>query len=209
MRAQDSRTATRMKVRLAEALWSVLEDCRLDAVSVGAVAARADVSRGSFYYHFADLDELVAWALRRELMDVDHAGTPLVALLASSEGLEPLDEVPLGVARLCLLINHGGMDVAYDAAVGLALDFWRSVLAPDGGELEEREVALVEFALGGVVGTLCHAPFSTEFQRRATVSFLRECARAMTLEICDERGVSEKELLARIAADGCGALRAG
>ena len=75
------RCADRMKVRLADALWSCLEEKRLADISVGDVIEAADVSRGSFYYHFSDLDHLTAWALACEIMDSD---TGRVTLLRSS-----------------------------------------------------------------------------------------------------------------------------
>ena len=63
-----ARAADRMKTCLADALWGCLETRSLTGLSVGDVIEVAGVSRGSFYYHFSDLDHLVSWALARELL---------------------------------------------------------------------------------------------------------------------------------------------
>ena len=71
----SERVADRMKARLADALWELLGTRRLTEVSVGDVIEAAGVSRGSFYYHFSDLDHLVAWAISQELLNSDREGT--------------------------------------------------------------------------------------------------------------------------------------
>lgn len=167
MRREGSgRAAARMRERLADAFWECLDAARLDAVSVGDVIAAAGVSRGSFYYHFADKDELVRWALRHEVIDVDRRGTSLVAVMA---GPEPDDEDPIvarGVRRICLLIDRGGMDVAYDAMLELAIEFWTRAQRPEGGRLPDEVVAALEYGVGGLVGMLSRADASTEAQPR-------------------------------------------
>lgn len=175
MRREGSgRAAARMRERLADAFWECLDGARLDTVSVGDVIAAAGVSRGSFYYHFADKGELVRWALRHEAIDVDRRGTSLVAVMA---GPEPDDEDPIvarGVRRICLLIDRGGMDVAYDAMLELAIEFWTRAQRPEGGRLPDEVVAALEYGVGGLVGMLSRADASTEAHRRASVAFLRE-----------------------------------
>lgn len=152
--AGAGRAAARMRDRLADAFWQVLEDNRLDDVSVGAVCEAAGVSRGSFYYHFSDRAELLRWALRREILDADGRGTPLVQV-AASEPVGGEDECATrSIARLCLLIDHGGMDVVYNAVVETALDFWRSAVGV-GDDLPDGVVAAIEYDVGGLVGTLC------------------------------------------------------
>ncbi|WP_455136662.1 TetR/AcrR family transcriptional regulator [Thermophilibacter sp.] len=202
MRAQGGgRAAARMRERLAEAFWEVLADARVDDVSVGAVALTAGVSRGSFYYHFADRDELMRWALRREILDADRAGTPLMQLIAA-EGTcagEAGRAAERTVHRLCLLIDHGGMDVVYDAIAEVTLDYWRAVLRPDGGRLPDGIVAGLEYDVGGLVGMLCRAGSSTDDERRSSLAFLRDRHVLIARRVCHEAGITAEQLRARMS----------
>ena len=83
-----ARAADRMKTCLADALWGCLETRSLTGLSVGDVIEVAGVSRGSFYYHFSDLDHLVSWALARELLDSDREGHSFLELAAREEQAE-------------------------------------------------------------------------------------------------------------------------
>lgn len=199
--AGSGRAAARTRERLADAFWGCLEDSRLDAVSVGEVIEAAGVSRGTFYYHFAEKDELVRWALSRELLDADRAGTPLVDLMM---GREPASgrrsEAEASVQRLCLLVDRGGMDVVYDAMVGHALDFWRAVLSPAGGELPDKVVASVEYSVGGLVGMLFRARVAPDADRRQSMAFLREGHLRLLAGLCRELGLRPAELRERAEA---------
>ena len=50
--------------RMIEAFWQLLEDNQLHEISVGMIVAKAGCNRGTFYYHFADKDELMLAALK-------------------------------------------------------------------------------------------------------------------------------------------------
>lgn len=199
--AGGGRAALRMRDRLADAFWKVLEDERLDGVSVGAVCEVAGVSRGSFYYHFADRDDLLRWALRREILDADRAGTPLMELMAADgacEG-EAARAAARTVGRLCLLIDHGGMDVVYNAMAEMALAYWRAVLRPKGEELPTDVVTIVEYDVGGMAGMLCRAGSSTDEARRSSLAFLRERHVLVARRLCKAEGITPDELRARLA----------
>lgn len=205
MRCDGSgRAAARMRERLADAFWRVLEDERLDGVSVGAMCDAAGVSRGSFYYHFADRDELLSWALRREILDADRAGTPLVQLMAGDAAGDAAAAraAERTIGRLCLLIDHGGMDVVYNAMAEAALAYWRAALCPEGGELSSGASAIVEYDVGGMVGMLCRSGSSTDEERRAALLFLRERHGVVARRICREEGIAADELRARLAGIG-------
>ncbi len=80
--SQDS-----MRVRIIDAAIELCVAGGLDDPSVKAVCEHADVSRATFYNHFADRDELVAamieslaGALAVEMLDVDPPGDLLAIL---------------------------------------------------------------------------------------------------------------------------------
>lgn len=194
-----TRAVEPMKERLADALWGCLAEKDLSEVSVGDVIEAADVSRGSFYYHFSDLDDLVAWALGRELLDSDREGHSFVLLAACPAS--PAQESPLverSISRACLLLDRGGMSVVYDVALGATLEVWRRALAPRGGELPDAVVAQLEYATGGIVGMLSRAGASSESKRRVSMAFVRERHLLLVRRVAEVLGVSPRELVARL-----------
>lgn len=197
-----ARCADRMKVRLADALWSCLEDKRLADISVGDVIEAADVSRGSFYYHFPDLDHLTAWALSCEIMDSDRQGHSF-ALLSSREVVP--EETPVmsrSITRVCLLLDRGGMSAVFEVSLDAMLDMWTSALCGPGEVLPDSVVAQLEYAVGGMVGMLARASRSSEAKRRVSVAFLHERHLWLVQRVAEVLGVSARELMDRLD-DAC------
>lgn len=168
----DGRAHAPMKCRLADACWGLLEGMRLADISVGDVAEAAGVSRGSLYYHFADLDALLDWAVRRELFDSDGRGNSFVLLASRREPPEETPEMARALRRVCLLLDRGGMGVVYRAALDAMLALWGRALRPGGGELPDKLVSELEYAVGGTVGMLSRANASSEAKRRVSVGFV-------------------------------------
>jgi len=54
--------AQRVRTRLREAAFALAHECPVDQLTVGAIVARASVSRQVFYQHFTDRDDAVATA---------------------------------------------------------------------------------------------------------------------------------------------------
>ena len=197
----SARTAERMKARLADALWDCLAELPVGEISVGDVIEAAGVSRGSFYYHFDDLDELLAWAIRQEVMNSDRKGHSFALLLARAE---PSGNalVQRAIARVCLLLDKGGMSPVFDVALDAMREVWVAALEPEGGRLPDGVVAQLEYAVGGSVGMLARASRSTEAKLRASSAFIRACNRTLVERIADELGVSAAELVARLERVG-------
>ena len=197
----SARTAERMKARLADALWDCLAELPVGEISVGDVIEAAGVSRGSFYYHFDDLGELLAWAIRQEVMNSDRKGHSFALLLARAE---PSGNalVQRAIARVCLLLDKGGMSPVFDVVLDAMREVWVAVLEPEGGRLPDGVVAQLEYAVGGSVGMLARASRSTEAKLRASSAFIRACNRTLVERIADELGVSAAELVARLERVG-------
>lgn len=199
----SARVAERMKGRLADALWGCLETRSLTEVSVGDVIDAAGVSRGSFYYHFADLDHLVAWTLARELLDSDREGHSLVVLAAQEDAPAESEAVSRSLQRVCLLLDRGGMSAVYGVVLDATLHLWQAALRPDGEALPDEVVAQLEYAVGGIVGMLSRAGASTEAKRRASIAFVHERHVWLVARVADVLGEDPRdvmELLARARA---------
>lgn len=199
--AEARRTTERMKTRLADALWDCLAERPVGEISVGDVIEAAEVSRGSFYYHFDDLDQLLAWAIRQEVMNSDRKGHSFALLLARTEPSgDPL--VQRAIARVCLLLDKGGMSPVFDVALDAMREVWVAVLEPEGGRLPDGVVAQLEYAVGGSVGMLARANGSTEAKRRVSSAFIRACHRTLVERVAAELDVSAAELVVRFERVG-------
>lgn len=195
----STRAADRMKERLADALWSLLETRRLTEVSAGDVIRVADVSRGSFYYHFSDLDHLVAWAVSRELLDSDREGHSFVSLAAQEGPPEENPMVARSLARMCLVLDRGGMSQVYEVVLGAVLHLWGTALAPCGEPLPDEVMAQLEYAVGGTVGMLARSSVSTEAKRRASMAFVHERHLWLVARVAEVLGESPRDVMALLA----------
>ena len=191
-----ARAADRMKTCLADALWDCLETRSLTELSVGDVIETAGVSRGSFYYHFSDLDHLVSWVLARELFDSDREGHSFLELAARKEAPEENPVVTRSLERVCLLLGRGGMSAVYEVALDAVLRLWEAALCPDGGPLPDEVVAQLEYAVGGLVGMLARASVSTEAKRRISIAFLHERHLWLVARVSEVLGREPRDVMA-------------
>ncbi len=188
--------ADRMKTCLADALWGCLVTRALTGLSVGDVIEVAGVSRGSFYYHFSDLDHLVSWALARELLDSDREGHSFLELAAGEETPEENPAVTRSLERVCLLLGRGGMSAVYEVALDAVLRLWEAALCPDGGPLPDEVVAQLEYAVGGLVGMLARASVSTDAKRRVSIAFLHERHLWLVARVSEVLGREPRDVMA-------------
>ena len=196
---KDGPRGDRMRTRLADALWELLEARRLAEVSVGDVIEAAGVSRGSFYYHFADLDALVAWAISQELLNSDREGHSFAALAACEEPLAETPVVSRSLERVCLLLDRGGMSAVFGVALEAMLGLWAAALCPDGGALPDAVVAQLEYAVGGTVGMLARSSTSSEAKRRASIAFVHERHLWLVARVAEVLGESPRDVAVLLA----------
>ena len=188
--------ADRMKTCLADALWGCLVTRSLTGLSVGDVIEVAGVSRGSFYYHFSDLDHLVSWALARELLDSDREGHSFLELAAREETPEENSAVTRSLERVCLLVGRGGMSAVYEVALDAVLRLWNAALCLGGGPLPDEVVAQLEYAVGGLVGMLARASASTDAKRRTSIAFLHERHLWLVARVAEVLGREPRDVMA-------------
>lgn len=195
----STRAADRMRGRLADALWELLETRRLTEIVVGDVIEAAGVSRGSFYYHFSDLDHLVAWAISQELLNSDREGHSFAAIAACEEPPAETPVVSRSLCRVCLLLDRGGMSAVFDVALEAMLALWTAALCPDGGALPDAVEAQLEYAVGGTVGMLARSSASTEAKRRASIAFMHERHLWLVARVAEVLGESPRDVTALLA----------
>ena len=84
----------------------------MSELTVGTLCAQAGCNRGTFYYHFADLDALVYRAIEQELLGRDSVAAAVFGLL-SGTGEAPLADMAdeRRMRRMGLLLEQGGTDL--------------------------------------------------------------------------------------------------
>ena len=94
-RPDSARAQKKVETRqaLVEAAMAVFREQGLEAPSLDAICARAGFTRGAFYVHFKDRDELVEAVMSEtgrlllgELLDVEDVGTVVARFLALVQG---------------------------------------------------------------------------------------------------------------------------
>ena len=85
--------------RMIEAFWQLLEDNQLHEISVGMIVAKAGCNRGTFYYHFADKDELMLAALSREVKGLPNC---IISVIAGDNPEAVLESMIEGIFRAFL-----------------------------------------------------------------------------------------------------------
>lgn len=99
-------------IRLANAFWTLLEHHRLANITVGMVAEQAELNRGTFYYHFKSMDDLVDRVIEDEILGNESVMQNVFGLIAGSSTVDSLETlINRKTDRFALLINQGGMDL--------------------------------------------------------------------------------------------------
>lgn len=141
---------------LEDAFWELLEEVPYSKISVLEVARRAGVNRNAFYYHFSNLDELAAAAVRKRVpfSQVLEAFAHVDAAepVPKSLSVAPENEWSLKLSRL-LVGPHSTMALVRVASE-TAIDTWLGAYGLERDDLDDTELMGLEFTIGGIVGLL-------------------------------------------------------
>ena len=116
--------------RMIEAFWQLLEDNQLHEISVGMIVAKAGCNRGTFYYHFADKDELMLAALSREVKGLPNC---IISVIAGDNPEAVLESMIEGhIPRLSLFMEQGGQTIVERNLKSYVVKIWSTFLLPEG-----------------------------------------------------------------------------
>lgn len=195
--------------RIIDSFWALLEGHRLNEITIGMVVEQAQCNRGTFYYHFADLDALVHETIERELL-IERDIPGMIFDLAC--GIDESPSQSLGdsseLYRLSLLMDRGGLDLVTAEAKRTIVGMWTALLAPGEAHLPESTREIIEYFTTGTLGLIAYR-FSRSQEGRgdaidpATDEFLKQNAVFVVGQIARTQGMTSADVLARLHMASC------
>ena len=190
--------------RIVDAFWELLEDNRLHDITVHMIVSKANCNRGTFYYHYADIDELVYKAIEREFYA--EGGLPNQYFELISGDTEKAVRAMLEserIGRLGLAIRQGGLDLVEKKLKAVLVEFWKAVLCPNGEELAPRVRVAIEYNASGILSLIAFFMHGdnlkyVEDDATAAADFLREFALFMFDYIVRSQDLTEEEVIMRV-----------
>ena len=179
-------------IRLANAFWTLLEHHRLANITVGMVAEQAELNRGTFYYHFKSMDDLIDRVIEDEILGNESVMQNVFGLIAGSSTVDSLET----------LINQGGMDLFSVKIKRLVFATWKAILCDDGEELAPNTRLIIEYSTSGIIGIITYgARHETESTSpEFFLSFVKNNSEFLVNQIGIAQGIPRDAVLERVRA---------
>ena len=187
--------------RLIDAFWALLETRPVHEITVGALVEVAGCNRGTFYYYFADVDALVAFAAEELLGDGSLSLAVFRGLVAGSPASVVHEVAPERIARAALLMRSGELQTIEVALRRAVQGLWQGRLCGAGEELSPTACFAIQFMVGGLLGYFSYmvkaddaaVPLDADARR-----YLRQVARATVQAVSDAQGLDPQDVKARL-----------
>lgn len=188
-------------IRLANAFWTLLEHHRLVNITVGMVAEQAELNRGTFYYHFKSMDDLIDRAIEDEVLGNGSILQNMLSLIAgpsTANGFETF--IKQDMERIALLIKQGGMDSFSIKIKRLMFGTWKAILCDEGEELSPSTRMIIEYSTSGVIGIIAYGALhgSGEVPPEFFLSFAKNNSDFLVRQIGIAQGIPHEAVLERV-----------
>ena len=190
-------------IRLANAFWALLEHHRLADITVGMVAEQAELNRGTFYYHFKSMDDLVDRAIEDEVLGNGSVMQNVFGLIAGSSTVDSLETlIDRKTGKFALLIKQGGMDLFSAKVKHLVFATWKAILCDDGEELTPSTRLIIEYSTSGIIGIIAHSAQreTGEVPPDFFLSFVKSNSNFLVRQIGIAQGIPHEAVLERVRA---------
>lgn len=188
-------------IRLANAFWALLEHHRLANITVGMVAEQAELNRGTFYYHFKSMDDLIDRAIEDEVLGNGSILQNMLSLVAGSSTANGFEAfIKQGIERIALLIKQGGMDSFSIKTKCLMFGTWKAILCDEGEELSPSTRMIIEYSTSGVIGIIAYGALhgSGEVPPEFFPSFAKSNSDFLVRQIGIAQGIPHEAVLERV-----------
>nr|WP_294397531.1 TetR/AcrR family transcriptional regulator [uncultured Senegalimassilia sp.] len=190
-------------IRLANAFWTLLEHHRLANITVGMVAEQAELNRGTFYYHFKSMDDLIDRAIEDEVLGNGSILQNMLSLVAGSSTANGFEAfIKQDIERIALLIKQGGMDSFSIKIKCLMFGTWKAILCDEGEELSPSTRMIIEYSTSGVIGIIAYGALhgSGEVPPEFFPSFAKSNSDFLVRQIGIAQGIPRDAVLERVRA---------
>lgn len=149
--------------RLQTAFWELIEEQPLERMTVGDLTARAGCNRGTFYYYYDDMYEMLDVMIDRNLPkqlpsfllqhftgeapSADHDRELAMALRT----FQPM------IDRLCLLLANASSALVARRVKGAIMELWAAELGAGAEAALAGDARIVlEFVVNGILGLMAY-----------------------------------------------------
>ncbi len=202
---KDSETLD-AKERIYQAFWELLEDYNFHEITVGMIAAKAQCNRGTFYYHFDDINDLAEKAINREFFTNGLVSRGVIRIICGDISMpRELNSILPNLSRIQTLAERGGGSLIMDKIKMTVLRIWEIVLGVEEKDFEPTTRLIIEYAISGIVGVLSYSSkniihLETIFEDNAWLPFVRANAHTLYHSICTAQNIGPQEAETRLKA---------
>ena len=167
------------------------------------VAEQAELNRGTFYYHFKSMDDLIDRVIEDEILGNESVMQNVFGLIAGSSTVDSLETlINRKTDRFALLINQGGMDLFSVKIKRLVFATWKAILCDDGEELAPNTRLIIEYSTSGIIGIITYgARHETESTSpEFFLSFVKNNSEFLVNQIGIAQGIPRDAVLERVRA---------
>ncbi len=188
--------------RICLALWRLLETHDLKDITVSMITKEAGCNRGTFYYHFPSVDDLMSSVIADDILRKDDAAELMLRISAGDKGavVRALEGEP--IKRLSLVVNHAGIEMAFGKIFDLLVGMWNSILCAEGEELKPEAQAVVVYYVGGtlsMIAALTNKTLGDITDFDSIVRFIMNNVDFLMDEVCEVQGIPPAVAKDRIA----------
>lgn len=187
--------------RMIDSFWELLEQYRLDQITVSMIVSRAGCNRGTFYYHFEDIEDLMDNALEEEILSDSNIIADCLNLLSGVD-VEAASDVLTEdrLQHVFLAVRQGGAEMVSKSVKSVILDMWKTILCPDGGELEPDTRLILEYTISGMLGVLSYREemLARGEEVHITLDLISGLSSFMLSKISKAQGVPEEDIVTRL-----------
>lgn len=201
--ARPSKQQESADLRIRNAFWKILEEHEYKDITVGMIVDEAQCNRGSFYYHYPNIEALVDCVINEELLG-NFTITQVIFSVASGFKLKDSDRdlITQQIKNLWLIAERGGLDLIDPKIKSGVIRMWTSILCPNGEELNPSTYALLEYTSSGIMGLMMglqrQGISAEDTYYLLPDKLMLDISRFAILHISRYQGISEEEIILRL-----------
>lgn len=141
--------------RIKNAFWTLLEQHDLKDITVSMITSKANCNRGTFYYHYNSLEELIDAVITDELFINSSVPRALFYLLCKTNPFEQ-ENFALHIKRFGLMMNRGGQEGIDTKVKAAVVEMWEKLLCAKNEKLAIETRLIIEYTVSGLIGLISY-----------------------------------------------------